>query len=308
MVIILLSLSLDIFMLNPQWLTTFLTLVELGHFTQTANKLFMTQPGVSQHIKKLEQQVGTLLLNRVGKRFELTSAGAALYEFGCKRREQEMQFIHQIQIDDPHAGYCRFGFSGAIATLLYPQFLAHQARYPRLSIAIEAAPNKRIVTGILENSFDIGIVTHKTELAELTYQALGDEPLCLVLPAHFKGEQLTLEGLNSLGFIDHPDGEYYLQQIMQANFDLRNPATQNIRKSGYINQLSQILLPVSQGLGFTVLPQSVVKNFNYPDALYLPTLDTPVRESLFLMYKTHKPLASRYQALIQIVRDAFPVP
>ena len=44
-------------MINPTWLNTFCTLVEVNHFTQTAERLFMTQSGVSQHIKKLEQQV-----------------------------------------------------------------------------------------------------------------------------------------------------------------------------------------------------------------------------------------------------------
>ncbi|MFT6927030.1 MAG: DNA-binding transcriptional LysR family regulator [Psychromonas sp.] len=38
-------------MLKPFWLNTFKTLIEVGHFTQTAEKLNMTQPGVSQHIK-----------------------------------------------------------------------------------------------------------------------------------------------------------------------------------------------------------------------------------------------------------------
>ena len=42
-------------MINPLWLNTFKILVDVGHFTQTAEKLYMTQPGVSQHIKKLEQ-------------------------------------------------------------------------------------------------------------------------------------------------------------------------------------------------------------------------------------------------------------
>ena len=57
------------FMINQQWLHTFLTLVEVGHFTKTAEKLYMTQPGVSQHIKKLEELVEVPLLNRIGKRF-----------------------------------------------------------------------------------------------------------------------------------------------------------------------------------------------------------------------------------------------
>ena len=48
-------------MLNPVWLKTFVTLIETGHFTKTAEKLFMTQPGVSQHIAKLEQASKYLL-------------------------------------------------------------------------------------------------------------------------------------------------------------------------------------------------------------------------------------------------------
>jgi DNA-binding transcriptional LysR family regulator len=62
-------------MINQQWLHTFITLVEVGHFTLTGDKLHMTQPGVSQHIKKLEEQLGVLLLNRIGKRFEVTREG-----------------------------------------------------------------------------------------------------------------------------------------------------------------------------------------------------------------------------------------
>lgn len=62
-------------MINQVWLKTFCTLVEVGHFTKTAEKLFMTQSGVSQHIKKLELQLDVALLNRDGKSFILTDSG-----------------------------------------------------------------------------------------------------------------------------------------------------------------------------------------------------------------------------------------
>lgn len=59
-------------MINPTWLKTFCTLADIGYFTQTAELLFMTQSGVSQHIKKFELQLDTLLLIREGKPFSLT--------------------------------------------------------------------------------------------------------------------------------------------------------------------------------------------------------------------------------------------
>ena len=51
-------------MLNPNWLKTFVTLIDTGHFTKTAEKLFMTEPGVSQHISKLEKACGHALIHR----------------------------------------------------------------------------------------------------------------------------------------------------------------------------------------------------------------------------------------------------
>lgn len=67
-------------MLNTQHLITFKTLVETGSFTQTARKLGLTQPAVSQHIQKLEKGLGEALLIRHGRSTELTEAGEVLYQ------------------------------------------------------------------------------------------------------------------------------------------------------------------------------------------------------------------------------------
>ncbi|MEE3118022.1 MAG: LysR family transcriptional regulator, partial [Pseudomonadota bacterium] len=66
-------------MINPVWLRSFCTLVEVGHFTRTAEQLHMTQSGVSQHVRKLEEQLALSLLVRQGKQFTLTDAGRRLY-------------------------------------------------------------------------------------------------------------------------------------------------------------------------------------------------------------------------------------
>ncbi|TPE54551.1 LysR family transcriptional regulator [Maribrevibacterium harenarium] len=67
-------------MLNTQHLITFKTLVETGSFTQTAKRLGLTQPAVSQHIQKLERGLGEALLIRHGRTTELTEAGKLLFQ------------------------------------------------------------------------------------------------------------------------------------------------------------------------------------------------------------------------------------
>jgi DNA-binding transcriptional LysR family regulator len=66
--------------LNSQHLITFKLLVEQESFTQTARSLGITQPAVSQHIQKLEHELGRVLLIRHGRKIELTNAGKTLYQ------------------------------------------------------------------------------------------------------------------------------------------------------------------------------------------------------------------------------------
>ncbi|MCO4754093.1 MAG: LysR family transcriptional regulator, partial [Bacteriovoracaceae bacterium] len=178
-------------MLNEQWLNTFLTLVEVEHFTLTADKLNMTQPGVSQHVKKLEEQVGRALLNRAGKKFELTQAGEMLYSYALKRIKEEEELFNQLEVDSEEEGPCKFSCSGAMATVLYPHFLKRQKKFPGLVVSVEAAPNKLIIDKVISNEIDVGIVTQSTVLSELSYESVGVEALCLVLPKKYSNKKLN---------------------------------------------------------------------------------------------------------------------
>jgi DNA-binding transcriptional LysR family regulator len=281
-------------MINQQWLQTFLTLVEVGHFTQTAEKLHMTQPGVSQHIKKLEEQVGFLLLNRIGKRFELTREGEALYRFGCKRRQEEELLQRELQFDDPYKGECRIACSGAMAIFLYPHLLERQKTHPGLMVAVEGAPNERIIQSILQNDIDLGIITQPSPSTELEYESLGFESLCLVLPSNYASQPLSLDSLNALGFIDHPDGAHYADRLLSANLGEQFHSAEKLHKTGYVNQINQILIPVSEGLGFTVLPEKAVRHFPQQSLLYVAALKVSIQDELFLVRKKHRILPKRY--------------
>ncbi|MCV2403281.1 LysR family transcriptional regulator [Marinomonas sp. C2222] len=65
-------------MLNTHHLTTFKILAETSSFTKTAQQLGLTQPAVTQHIQKLESELGEALLVRHGRTTEITEAGELL--------------------------------------------------------------------------------------------------------------------------------------------------------------------------------------------------------------------------------------
>jgi len=289
-------------MLNPNWLNTFKTLIDIGHFTKTAEKLFMTQPGVSQHIRKLEDACAHALIRRDKKSFELTEQGRLVYEYAKALELRETELLENLSFDDPYMGHSRLSCSGSLALLLYPHLLDLQCDYPQLVVQLEAAPNHRILSEVQQGGIDIGIVTHLPNQSLFDVQEVGSEPLCLILP-NSKACDSTAS-LTELGLIRHPDAEHYLSiyfaQCGEEAFAALN--IDEIPTSGYVNQLSQILLPVSKGLGFTVLPQSAVESFHDAEKLSVLKPANPVSETLYLVKKRNRVLPARFETVISTLK------
>ncbi|MGI0117529.1 LysR family transcriptional regulator [Zooshikella sp. RANM57] len=287
-------------MISQNFLRTFRVLVQTGNFTRTAEQLYMTQSGVSQHIKKLETQLGQLLLNRYGKRFELTSAGELLFDFAIKQLTAESELLKSLEMDNPHVGQCKIACSGPMAMQLYPELLNLQVHTPTLTFSLEAAPNETIIELIKNNQFDLGIVTQQVNDHALMQQWVGTDDLCLIVP---KGKQVNWSSLMNLGFINHPSGHHYAYQLLEQNFPNEFVTMNQLPERSYVNQLAQILLPISHGIGFTVIPKSTLDVYPYLNKIRVVTLDKPVAEDVYLVSKKHKPLPVRYQLVTSLIKQ-----
>ncbi|MFT6154656.1 MAG: DNA-binding transcriptional LysR family regulator [Bermanella sp.] len=297
-------------MLNPAWLHTFKTLVETGHFTETANKLFMTQPGVSQHIKKLEANCGHSLITRNKKRFELTEQGRLVYSYAKDVKSNEVSLLERLNFDDPFSGVCKLACPGALALSLYPHLLELQINHPQLIIQLEVAPNSKIVKGIESGEFDFGIVTNQPSAQQFNFEKVGSDELCLILPKkqgdialkEYGGDVLMC--IKTLGLIDHPDAKHYLATYFSLSnlAELAKVNTSEIPVTGYVNQLVQILIPVSNGLGFTVLPQSAFDRFADRERLKIIKPNSRVMEHLLGVKARNRQLPARYKNVIEHIK------
>ncbi|PJE37084.1 LysR family transcriptional regulator [Pseudooceanicola lipolyticus] len=280
-------------MLNATWLQTFTMLCETGHFTRTAERLNMTQPGVSQHLRKLEQQIGQALISQHGKSFTLTPAGEALYALGLSRQAEEKRLREAIMADDQNVGEVRIGCSGSFAMLLYPILLQWMAAAPELGVHLKAAPQADILSGLLEGRFDLGVLGTDPDHARLEAQKVGREELCLVLPAAAADAAVTFAELEARGFIAHPDGYAYADDLLNLNFPGTYPGSDRMRVRGYVNQIGQIPAPVSAGIGYTLLPRSGVEAFARKEQLGVVQLPKRRWHDLWLVTRRARPLSAR---------------
>ncbi|WP_417544439.1 LysR family transcriptional regulator [Marinobacter sp.] len=286
-------------MTNTLWLRSFCTLVEVGHFTRTAERLHMTQSGVSQHIRKLEDQLSVALLIREGKKFSLTNAGERLYAEG-RTIIQALSSLEQRIAEDPaYEGLVRVMSPGSVGLKLYAHLLDLQRQYPKLVIDYRFAPNTDVENAISNYGIDIGFMTSMSTLEEVSCQPVARESLLLVTPANVV--EPSWKALTELGFIDHPDGAHHAGMLLGANY----PEFQHcnlFEKKGFSNQIGLILEPVSKGLGFTVLPAHAVEAFPKPELVKIHRLPVPVREPLYLAVRRDKPLQNRMDTVIAEAR------
>ncbi len=282
-------------MVNLPWLKTFCALVETGHFTRTAEKLAMTQPGVSQHIRKLEDYYGRVLLNRRGKQFDLTDAGQQVYRQARQALAMLGELDRGVRTDSPWEGVIRIASPGSLGLKLYPALLDYQRAHPELSMDYVFAPNDSVEQSLVENRRDLGFVTRTSTRSELSCVPIGSEPLLLATPAGV--ESVTWETLERLGFINHPDGAHHASLLLGANFPCFEQISQ-FPQRGFSNQIGLILEPVSRGLGFTVLPAHAVAAFPRQTSIAVHHLSNPVSETLYLLKRRFHPVPRRVEMII----------
>lgn len=290
-------------MLNSQWLETFTTLCETGHFTRAASQLGMTQPGVSQHLRKLQDQVGKALISRQGKGFVLTPAGEAVLAVGQARRAEEKALREAVRNDTPDAGEVTIACSGSFAMLLYPQLLRLMQVAPGLIVRLEATPGDGILSGVLDRRFDIGIVGHEPDHPRLDAVRLGEEDLCLVLPVGCAAGRIRFADLEARGFVAHPDGFAYADELFALNFPDEFTGSDRLRVRTFVNQIGQIPAPVADGIGYTLLPRSGVDAFHDRKKLQVAALPSPRRHELWLTSQRGRQMPARLARVVEIVRN-----
>lgn len=286
-------------MINTSWLRTFCMLVEVGHFTRTAERLHMTQSGVSQHVRKLEDQLGVQLLVRQGKQFSLSGAGERLYAEAQGILLALSNLELKVGEDPPFQGSVRVMSPGSVGLKLYPHLLALQSRHPDLIIDYRFAPNPDVESAILDSAADFGFITSKSTLADVSCTPVAQESLLLVTPATV--EEPDWGTLMSLGFIDHPDGSHHAGLLLGANYPEFQHSNLFPRK-GFSNQIGLILEPVSLGLGFTVLPAHAVEAFEKPERIRAFPLASPVSETLYLCLGRHREVKKSVKTVIDEAR------
>ncbi|MFB0847040.1 LysR family transcriptional regulator [Paenibacillus oleatilyticus] len=171
--------------MSIEQLKVFVTVAELQHFSRAAELLHLSQPGVSMHIRSLENEFGTKLLHRSSKRVKLTEAGEILYRQAKAILLQYETAKHEIdRLNQVVSGSLSVGASFTIGEFLLPKLLASYARlYPGVEVQVTVGNTDEIERLVQAHELEVGLVEGELQRPGIRSETFMEDEMIVAVPA-----------------------------------------------------------------------------------------------------------------------------
>lgn len=160
----------------------FLTIIETGSFSKAAERLYMTQPAISQYVKQLESEIGVTLFDRSTKKLHVTGAGKIVERYVRQLADMhgEMEqaihdYLHEVK------GPLRIGASYSFGEYVLPNIVASFLHdYRDVIPKIDIHNTHEIANAIVKQQIDIGIVEGYVDHSQLLLKKIAEDEMVVV--------------------------------------------------------------------------------------------------------------------------------
>jgi DNA-binding transcriptional LysR family regulator len=286
-------------------LRTFKKVADLSSFSLAAHELRLSQPSVSYQVKELEESLGLPLLDRLGKRVQLTEAGKVLYTYA--RRALDVLDEASVALEEMRGikrGNLRVGASTTVGIYLLPAALgAFKKLHPGLVISLEIGTRARVQEQVLRSELDLAVIGPALKDPELAILPFISDELVVVAPAGHK-----LAGRRGL----------VLKDLQDQPFVMREPASGSrwsfekaARKAGAkltvameLGSNGAIKHAVESGLGLAVISRyACALELSSGRLVELDVHGFPIRRDWHIVHLRRRRLPSSVLAFIDFLKD-----
>ncbi|QJC52634.1 LysR family transcriptional regulator [Paenibacillus albicereus] len=273
------------------------------HFSKAAEALCTTQSNLSQQIKFLENELGTPLFDRMGRRIALTEAGRIVLE--QSRLIFERVDTIQAAISDlkrMEGGQLDIGILPGDGDLLFDALLIDFHRsYPKLSIQV--TETTEVYGQVLEGVRDIGVTTTPDDPDDrIAVIPLFHEEFVLAVrsdhPAS-KAKAMAFEQLQQLKLVAFGDEHQMTKVIRESS-----------RKAGILldrpivaPSLSTLLALVEQGVGACILPRLLVDNLGRDSIDAVTLLNPTPSQDICILYRKDRFMSQAAKLFMELLQD-----
>ncbi|MBT4591738.1 MAG: LysR family transcriptional regulator [Porticoccaceae bacterium] len=279
-------------------LNAFIAVAETKSFSSAAEILHVTQSTISKRIALLETTMGQKLFDRIARQVSVTPAGAELLP-RAKHMVQEYQNAIQAINDlaGNTSGILRLAISHHLGLHRLPPLLKTYAQeHPDVILDIEFMDSEKAYEQVLQGHSEVAVITLALEQHYnitrnkiwndcLRFVCAQDHPLSKVQEprlAHLAEYPVILPGLNT-----------YTGRIVQNLFQAEDIRLKSPMSTNYLETISTM---VEVGLGWSVLPETLVKNLHV-----IPISGCHIQRELGYIHHTKKTLSNSAKAFIALI-------
>lgn len=242
--------------ISIETLRSFVTIAELGSFTQAGDKLARSQSAISLQIKKLEELLGQQVFRRKGHHFELTSAGEILMRYAVQILQLNDRALGELN-SKIVVGKVRLGIPSEFATSLLPKIVGSFARKnPQITLEVFCDLSRNLNADLQQKKYDLILsIIDRPEQTEANY--IKKEPLVWVASKAYNNKPTPQEPSITpitIPLIVAPEGCVYRKRAVDV-LEQANVKSQIIYT---IMDLAGLQAAIEEDLGVTVLAESTV--------------------------------------------------
>jgi LysR family transcriptional regulator, low CO2-responsive transcriptional regulator len=298
------------FTLDLYRLQMFMQVAQAGSFSRAAEQLLMSQAGVSQHIKLLEDGLGVPLFERDRRGVRLTAAGQKLFEY------TESIFLMvaaaELAVTDVRGlreGSLQIGVTPGLSTYLLPSWLQEFGQhYPNLSISVQTAITPLIIRDLRGGKLDLAVIEGELDTGmseKLRIQPLQEfDQFVIIGQRHpwWERQSIAIEELNEQPMVTRQvvsQTRIWLDQILRE---------QQIspRLIAELDNPESIKRMVMLGNGLTIMPIYAVRaEIDLGMLRAIPLSGTPLRRTLRLVQRSARPTGPIAQAFLHFLQQQF---
>ncbi|MGR5261043.1 DNA-binding transcriptional regulator OxyR [Vibrio astriarenae] len=282
------------------------SLAEHKHFRKAAEACFVSQPTLSGQIRKLEDELGTALLERNSRKVLFTDAGLQLVE-QAKRILAEIKLFKEMASgqNGEMIGPMHIGFIPTVGPYVLPKIIPSlKEQFPELELFLHEAQTHQLVSQLQDGKLDCLVLAAVAETEQFKEIVLYDEPMTLAVPCDHEWSQketIEMEHLNGKTVLMLGDGHCLRDQALGFCFAAGAKDDDRFKATS----LETLRNMVAAGAGITLLPElSVPKEKQKDGVCYVKATDPQPSRRIVLAYRPGSPLRGRFEQLAKSIQEA----
>ena len=285
-------------------LEIFLTVAREGSFSRAAEKLYRTQPAISQAIRKLEREVGESLFDRSSRDGILTDAGHLLQEYAQKLLNLRSEArVALKELREMHKGKLAIAANEFTCLYLLPVLAEFRKLYPLVKVAAHRSLASRIPADVLKHSSELGVLSFNPEEPRLrSVVVYRDELSFIVNPNHplASARNVSIRELGAETFVAHNVQSPYRAKVIQAFRRHKTPLNMDVE----LPTIEAIKRFVSKGTGVALVPGiSVEPEVARGELVRVPVRELRIERKLRLVYRKNASLSHAAQAFLKVAQS-----